>query len=371
MPTIPHARLTLSRHLRARSAPRWAALTVVVIALASGTGWLWLSVERGANCPVLPMRTSTEALTSTWSAAHTARLTDIRGWICDLGTRAWVGVLLAERGGLSLQDPAVEHAVWQAHQVVPRHPLMLATTLNIDLQNDEASLALRRVEYGGLATSASPDAVLVEMEKVAAAVGLVARMRTIGERLERSADAHSLVAAADARRRVGDFDGARRALDNAIALEGNHDLAIATRALLLVEIDEGDLGAEITADLATLDLLGDAASPRARHLGALARASLSPTMLTQSSMLPALNPSRTPTRGSLSPVVSMGGMRGVQSWPRQRGPGPSTPSASTSSLPSSTAQATPATSLPPNPLLKKHVRAGAASRYWSPRSRRC
>ncbi len=152
-------------------------------------------------------------------------------------SKAYSLAVLSDRGVKEADDKTVADAVARAKKVAEDHPLSVAAQM----------IALRR---GGDAAGAEalgrtvgdmknmPVPVRVEFGRALAAQGKIQELVAVADTLAETPDPIAFAFVGSAYRRVGETYKARRALDNAIKVELDHDPARALRALLILEQDD-------------------------------------------------------------------------------------------------------------------------------------
>ncbi|HEY1098731.1 MAG TPA: tetratricopeptide repeat protein, partial [Myxococcota bacterium] len=153
-----------------------------------------------------------------------------------VGQYAYSLATLADRG-VKEAEAAVGPAVDRAVKVAKKHHLAVAAQMiqlrrNNDFAGAEA-LALAQGDPKEL-----PTAVRIELGRVYALQGKTAEMLAIAESLKDAPDVAALAFVGSAYRRVGDTYNARKAFDNAIKVELDHDPSRSLRALLILEQDD-------------------------------------------------------------------------------------------------------------------------------------
>jgi len=180
--------------------------------------------------------------------------------------------LLADRGVKEADEKAVGDAVALAKKVAKNHPLSVAAQMGALRRAGGAAgaEALGR-ELGDVKTL--PVAVRIEVAQALAAQGKIQELVALADTLDDTPDAAGFVLAGSVYRRVGDTFKARRALDNAIKVELDHDPGRALRALLILEQDDVvNLPVALDDVTSVLDLGKDAVGARQFGYATLGRA---------------------------------------------------------------------------------------------------
>jgi tetratricopeptide (TPR) repeat protein len=146
--------------------------------------------------------------------------------------------VLADRGVKEAEEPKVTAAVERARKKARNHPLSVAAQM----------IALRRAKdpagAEALARAMNADmkllvpVVRIELGRALLAQGKIAEAVAVADTLAETPDVAGFVFAATAYRAVGETFKARRAFDNAIKVELDHDPARALRALFIIEQDD-------------------------------------------------------------------------------------------------------------------------------------
>jgi tetratricopeptide (TPR) repeat protein len=193
-----------------------------------------------------------------------------------LGQYAYSLALLADRGVKEADDKTVGDAVEQARKKAKDHPLSVAAQMATLRRTGDAAGA------EGLARAINADAKLlvpmvrIELGKALLTQGKVREAAGIADTLAETPDVAGFTFAAVAYRAVGETFKARRALDNAIKVELDHDPARALRALFIIEQDDVvSLPVALDDVRSVLDLGKDALGVRQLGYATLGRALLS------------------------------------------------------------------------------------------------
>jgi cellulose synthase operon protein C len=155
-----------------------------------------------------------------------------------LSQYAYSLAVLADRGVKEADEATVTAAVERAKKKAKNHPLSVAAQM----------IALRRANDAAgaeaLARAVNADmkqlvpVVRIELGRALLAQGKIADAVAVADTLAETPDVAGFTFAATAYRAVGDTFKARRAFDNAIKVELDHDPARALRALFIIEQDD-------------------------------------------------------------------------------------------------------------------------------------
>ena len=182
--------------------------------------------------------------------------------------------VLADRG-VKESDDKVAPAVAAAQKKAKNHPLSVAAQMIMLRRSGDAAGAESLGRSLG-DPKQIPVAPRVELGNALAAQGKISEMVAIADTLADASDPAAFTFAGSAYRRIGDTFKARRALDNAIKTELDHDPSRALRALLILEADDVVNLPIALDDVTTLiDLGKDALGARQLGYATLGRALIS------------------------------------------------------------------------------------------------
>ncbi len=144
--------------------------------------------------------------------------------------------VLSDRGAKEAEALVVA-AVDRAIKVAKNHPLSVAAQMiQLRRANNFAGAEALALQLGE--PKELPLPVRVELGRVYALQGKTAEMLGLAESMKDAPDTHALAFVGSAYRRVGDTYNARKAFDNAIKTELDHDPSRALRAMLILEQDD-------------------------------------------------------------------------------------------------------------------------------------
>ena len=144
--------------------------------------------------------------------------------------------VLGDRGAKEADAPLVA-AVERAKKVANKHPLSVAAQMiQLRRANDYAGAEALALSVGD--PKELPLPVRVELGRAYALQGKSVEMLGVAESMKDAPDPGALAFVGSAYRRVGDTYNARKAFDNAIKTELDHDPSRALRALLILEQDD-------------------------------------------------------------------------------------------------------------------------------------
>lgn len=193
-----------------------------------------------------------------------------------LSQYAYSLALLADRGVKEVDEKTVSDAVERARKKAKDHPLSVAAQMaTLRRTGDPAGAeGLARAMNGDMKLLVPT--VRIELGKALLAQGKVREAAGVADSLAETPDVAGFTFAAVAYRAVGESFKARRALDNAIKVELDHDPARALRALFIIEQDDVvSLPVALDDVRSVLDLGKDALGVRQLGYATLGRALLS------------------------------------------------------------------------------------------------
>jgi tetratricopeptide (TPR) repeat protein len=191
-----------------------------------------------------------------------------------LSQYAYSLAVLTDRGVKEAEDKVVA-AVALAQKKAKDHPLSVAAQMIMLRRNGDAAGAESLGRSLG-DPKTMPVAARIELGNALAAQGKITEMVAIADTLADAPDPAAFTFAGSAYRRVGDPFKSRRALDNAIKTELDHDPSRALRALLILEADDVVNLPIALDDVTTLiDLGKDALGTRQLGYATLGRALIS------------------------------------------------------------------------------------------------
>jgi tetratricopeptide (TPR) repeat protein len=159
------------------------------------------------------------------------------GQVLATSQKAYSLAVLNDRGVKEADDKVATDAVGRAKKVADDHPLSVAAQMIMARRSGDAAgaEALGR-KLGDMKNMPVP--VRVEFGRALAAQGKIQELVAVADTLAETPDPVAFAFVGSAYRRVGETYKARRALDNAIKVELDHDPARALRALLILEQDD-------------------------------------------------------------------------------------------------------------------------------------
>lgn len=159
-----------------------------------------------------------------------------------LSQYAYSLAVLADRGVKEADEKTVGDAVAQAKKKAKDHPLSIAAQMIVARRGgnggEAEGLGRALASTLGVEARALPVPVRVELGRALGAQGKIADMVGIADSLAENPDVSGFAFVGATYRFVGETFKARRALDNAIKVELDHDPARALRALLILEQDD-------------------------------------------------------------------------------------------------------------------------------------
>lgn len=146
--------------------------------------------------------------------------------------------VLADRGVKEADEKTVGDAVAMAKKKAKDHPLSVAAQMIALRRGGDAAGAEALGRTVGSDVKMLPVAVRVELGRALMAQGKMSDVLPIADSLAETTDVAGFTFAGIVYRAVGDTFKARRAFDNAIKVELDHDPARALRALFIIEQDD-------------------------------------------------------------------------------------------------------------------------------------